>query len=268
VRLAGANVLVTGASGGLGEAVAIALHDRGARLLVSGRRTERLDALAARTGARTLACDLTDRAAVEDLATAAGAVDVLVANAGVPAGGPIGGHTVDEIDTALAVNLRAPMLLARLLSDGMIARGGGHIVFMSSLAGKAASPGGAVYSATKFGLRGFALGLREDLRDHSVGVSTIFPGFISDAGMFADSGATLPRLVGTRRPGQVARAVIEAIETGRAEIDVAPFGMRVGARLAGLAPALSAEVQRRFGAAEMSRAVTDGQASARRRARA
>ena len=87
----------------------------------------------------------------------------------------------------LEVNLRAPIALARALAPAMIARGSGHIVFISSLAGKAAAPASSIYSATKFGLRGFALGLREDLRPHGVGVSVVLPGFIRDAGMFADA---------------------------------------------------------------------------------
>ena len=263
MKLPGARVLLTGATGGLGQAVAEALHERGARLILTGRRVERLESLSALTGARVLAADLADPASVERLVQAAGPVDVLVANAAVPAGGNIFEHTVSDIDAALAVNLRAPMTLARILSTAMVANGGGHIVFMSSLAGKAASPGGSVYSATKFGLRGFALGLREDLAAHGVGVSAVYPGFISDAGMFADSGATLPRFVGTKPPGAVAAAVIEAIERDRAEIDVAPLGLKVGARLAGVAPALSAWVQRRSGAAEMSASISDGQARAR-----
>ena len=263
MKLPGARVLVTGATGGIGQAVAEALHERAARLILTGRRVERLEPLAARTGARVLAGDLGAPDELERLLEAAGPVDVLVANAAVPAGGAIEQHTVADIDAALAVNLRAPMVLARLLSPAMVANGGGHMVFMSSLAGKAASPGGAIYSATKFGLRGFALALREDLAPHGVGVSVVFPGFISDAGMFADSGATLPRFVGTKSPEAVAAAVVAAIERDRAEVDVAPWGLRAGALLAGVAPALSARVQRRFGAAEMSASISDGQARAR-----
>lgn len=263
MRLPNATVLLTGATGGLGQAVATALHARGARLILTGRRADVLEPLAARIGARAIVCDLADPDEVERLVDEAGRVDVLVANAGIPAGGHMAQHSVEAIDMALSVNLRAPLVLARRLTEPMVARGGGHVVFMSSLAGKAASPGGALYSATKFGLRGFALGLREDLAPRGVGVSAVYPGFISDAGMFADSGARLPRLVGTRPPEDVAAAVVEAIERDRAEIDVAPFGLRVGALLAGVAPALSARVQRRFGAAEMSASISDGQARAR-----
>jgi short-subunit dehydrogenase len=263
VRLPGARVLLTGATGGIGQAVAGALHEQGARLILTGRRVEVLEPLARRTGARVLAADLADPAQVERLVEDAGPVDVLVANAAVSAGGAIWEHSVDDIDTALSVNLRAPMVLARNLSASMVANGGGHILFMSSLAGKAASPGGAIYSATKFGLRGFALGLREDLAPHGVGVSVVFPGFISEAGMFANSGARLPRFVGTKPPDAVAAAVVAAIEHDKAEIDVAPWGLRAGAMLAGVAPALSARVQRRFGAAQMSASISDGQARAR-----
>ena len=263
MKLAGARVLLTGSTGGLGQAVALALHARGASLTLTGRCLEVLEALEKRTEARALACDLADPAEVERLARETGPVDVLVANAAVSAGGHLWQHSVADIDAALAVNLRAPMVLARLLSEPMAAAGGGHIVLMSSLAGKAASPGGSVYSATKYGLRGFGLALREDLAPRGVGVSVIFPGFISDAGMFANSGATLPRFVGTKPPQAVADAVVRAIEHDRAEIDVAPLALRAGALLAGLAPGLAARVQRRFGAAETSASITDGQARAR-----
>ncbi len=113
----------------------------------------------------------------------------------------------------------------------MLARRRGHLVFMGSLAGKAASPASSLYNATKFGLRGFALALREDLRDAGVGVSVIMPGFISDAGMFADSGVKLPPGVGTRTPEQVAAAVLRAVEQNRAEVTVAPLPIRLEPRL-------------------------------------
>jgi short-subunit dehydrogenase len=144
------------------------------------------------------------------------------------------------------------MHLARRLGESMAARRSGHIVFVSSMSGKAASPGTSVYAATKYGLRGFALALREDLRPAGVGVSTIFPHFIRDAGMFADAGIKLPPFAGTRTSGDVATAVLRAIERNRAEVDVAPVWIRVGAALAGIAPATSAAVQRRLGSERIS----------------
>jgi len=259
VRLDGRRVLVTGATGGLGDAIARALAARGASLVVTGRRTEPLEALAAATGARAVACDLADREAVDRLIAEAGDVDALVANAGVPGGGPILNVSVEQIDHALEVNLRAPMVLARRLAEGMVGRGEGHVVFVSSLSGKAGTAGASVYAATKFGLRGFAQGLGEDLHPRGVGVSTVFPGFIRDAGMFHRSGAKLPPYVRTKRPDDVGRAVVSAIERGRVEVDVAPLPLRVGVALAGLAPGVAATVQRRLGASEIASNVTDGQ---------
>lgn len=262
MRLPGAKVLITGATGGLGQAIAAAVHERGARLILTGRHEQTLAEMSERFGAESVACDLRDRDDLLALARHHSDTDVMILNAGVPAGGRIGEHAPAAIDAALDVNLRAPMILARMASAEMASRGGGHIVFMSSLAGKAASPGGSVYSATKYGLRGFSLALREDLKPHSVGVSCVFPGFIRDAGMFAYSGAKLPRYVGTKTPEEVAAAVISAIEHDRAEIDVAPLGLRAAAALAGLAPEVVARIQRRLGAADFSSELSRGQATA------
>jgi short-subunit dehydrogenase len=259
MELRGRTVLLTGASGGLGRAIARELSQRGATPVLTGRRAELLEPLAAETGGRFVACDLADAAAVDRLLADAGAVDVLIANAGLPASGHIETFTVEEIDRALAVNLRAPIVLARRLAEPMAARGSGHVVFMSSLSGKVASGGGSVYAATKFGLRGFAHGLREDLRPSGVGVSVLLPGFVSDAGLFHDAGVDLPPWVGTTTPEAVAAAVMSAIERDRAEVTVAPLGLRAGAAFGSLAPQLSATVQRRLGGARIAEAFERGQ---------
>jgi short-subunit dehydrogenase len=254
------SVLLTGATGGIGHAIARELAGRGARLILTGRRAEVLEPLARETGGLAVACDLSDRAALDRLVDEhGGGVDALVSNAAMPASGPLLEYTADQIDRALDVNLRAPMHLARRLGESMAARRSGHIVFVSSMSGKAASPGTSVYSATKYGLRGFALALREDLRPAGVGVSTIFPHFIRDAGMFADAGVKLPPFAGTRTSGDVATAVLRAIERNRAEVDVAPAWIRVGAALAGIAPATSAAVQRRLGSERISADFADAQ---------
>jgi uncharacterized protein len=259
MRLEGSTVLLTGASGGLGHAIALRLHAAGARLVLTGRRADVLDDLAARTDARTLAVDLADPAAVAQLAADGADADVLVANAGLPGSGHLLSFSVEEIDRALAVNLRAPMVLARVLGERMAARGAGHVVLMSSLSGKAAPAGSSVYSATKFGLRGFGLALREDLRDAGVGVSVVLPGFVSDAGMFADSGARLPAYVRLATPAQVADAVADAIERDRAEVDVGPLALRAGAAFASLAPAAAAAVSRRLGSGGIAERMGSGQ---------
>jgi short-subunit dehydrogenase len=203
-------------------------------------------------------CDLADRDAVERLAAESGPVDVLIANAGVSVAGRVERSSIEEIDRVLDVNLRAPMVLSRLLCEGMAERGGGHIVFISSLNGKVGTVRTSIYAATKFGLRGFAQSLREDLRSSDVGVSTIFPGFIRGAGMFHDSGVKLPPYVGTKSPDDVARAVIRAIERDRSEIDVAPLGLRVGTAIASLVPETAANVQRKLGAGKIASQYENG----------
>lgn len=247
MKVAGRTVLVTGASGGLGQAIARRLAGAGATVILSGRRADALDALAQELGATVAPADLSDAESVRALAAAHADVDILVANAGVPASGRLQSFTEEQIDRALLVNLRAPIMLAHALAPAMRERGSGHIVLMSSLSGKAPAAGTSIYSATKFGLRGFAGALRAELHGSGVGVSAIFPGFIRDAGMFEDANVTLPRGTGTKTPEDVARATLRAIERDKGEISVAPLALRLGATISGIAPELSATVTRKAG---------------------
>jgi len=259
VQIAGSSVLLTGATGGIGHAIARALRASGAQLTLTGRRTDVLEPLATELGARALAADLSDRVQIERLLDDLGGVDILLANAALPASGRLESFSIEEIDRALEVNLRAPIVLARALLPGMLERGRGHLLFVSSLAGKAPAPGSSIYTATKAGLRGFAAALRAELHGSGVGVSAIFPGFIRDAGFFADTGIELPRGIGTRSPEDVARAVVRAIEHDRGELDVAPLGLRVGAIVAGLAPEVAAGVSRRLGGEAVAREFEEAQ---------
>jgi uncharacterized protein len=265
VRLQGARVLVTGASGGLGGAIARALGARGARLLLSGRREEALREVARELDGQPemIAADLASAEDVDRLAGRATGVDVFVASAGLPASGTLETFTTEEIDRALAVNLRAPIQLARTLVPAMVERGSGHVVLVSSLAGKVATPGIPIYAATKFGLRGFALGLRQDLHGTGVGVTAVFPGFVSGEGMFPETEARLPRGMGTSTPEQVARAVVLGIARDRAEVNVAPTTLRAGALASALSPTLSAAVQRRLGGRELAERIARAQAGRR-----
>jgi short-subunit dehydrogenase len=252
-------VLLTGASGGIGEAIARAVAPRGAQLILSGRRRVVLEPLGLELGARVIVADLSRREEVERLVAEAGQIDVLIANAGLPAGGLLVDFTQEHIDRLLEVNLRAPIALARALTPGMVERRRGHALFVSSLQGKAATPVSSIYCAAKFGLRGFALALREDLRADGVGVSVVLPGFIRDAGMFADARATLPPGVGTRSPRDVAEGVISAIERNRAEVEVAPLPLRLGTAVASVAPEFSAAVSRRLGSDQIAARIVAGQ---------
>ena len=254
MEIGGRRALLTGASGGIGDAIAWALHARGATVLLSGRRGVVLESLAGelRERVETLPADLSTSDGVEALIAAASGVDILVANAALPGSGRLDDFSSEEIDRTIDVNLRAPVQLARGLAPGMVERGSGQLVFISSMSGKIAAGGGSIYSATKFGLRGFAAALRDELRGSGVGVSLISPGFVSEAGLFADTGIKLPPYVRTRSPRQVADAVIRGIERDRGEIDVAPFAMRATAWLAGIAPGAVASAGRRLGSAEMA----------------
>lgn len=215
-------------------------------MLLSARRQELLERLCSELGDRAepVAADLADRDDLARLADRASGADVLVANAGLPANGPIDRFTPEEIDHAIAVNLRAPILLARAMTPGMVARGEGHVVLISSLLGRLTRARAALYSATKFGVRGFALGLREDLHETGVGVTNVLPGFVRDVGMYADSGAETPPGM-TSSPQEVADAVLRGIERNEAEIVVAPAKLRVGAFIASLAPEAGAKMMRR-----------------------
>lgn len=259
MQISGSRVLLTGATGGLGHAIARALHDRGGELILTGRRAEVLALLAQELNARALAVDLAIPAEVDRLAVEAGEVDILIANAALPASGRLDTYTQEQIDRALNVNLRAPIALAHALSPGMVARGRGHLLFVSSLSGKATAPDSSLYSATKFGLRGFALGLREDLRASGVGVSVVLPGFISDTGLRANMDLRLPPGAGMRTSAQVARGVVRAIEGNRAEVEIAPLALRAGTAFASLAPELAARLARVMGSEKIAREVSAAQ---------
>jgi short-subunit dehydrogenase len=246
MELAGRKALLTGATGGLGRAIAEAMAARGAVLMLSARKRDALEAMAEGLpghGHRVLPSDLAEPGAAEKLAGEAGEVDILVANAGLPGTGWLSDFTSEQVVRALRVNLEAPMLMARALLPAMVGRGSGHLVFISSLSGKAPSPRTSIYNATKFGLRGFALGLRGDLGPKGVGVSLVSPGFIRDAGMFADSGAKPPPGMGTGRPDQVGTAVVRAIERDKAELTVAPIPLRVMSHFALASPSIAVRVQ-------------------------
>lgn len=262
MELAGKTALLTGATGGLGQAIAKALAARGAKLTLSGRKAEALETLASELpgdGHRVLPADLGEEGAAEKLAADAGAVDALIANAGLPGSGRLQDMTSDQLLKALRVNLESPMLLARAVEPQMLEKGSGHMVFISSLSGKSATPLSSVYNATKFGLRGFALGLRADLDPRGIGISIVSPGTIREAGMYADSGAKPIPGLGTGSPQQVADAVVKAIEQNKVEIAVAPLRQRVLAHFALSTPGISVKIASGDAGQKAAAAVAEGQ---------
>jgi short-subunit dehydrogenase len=266
VKLDGKTALLTGATGGLGRTIAQRLAERGAAVTLSSRRAQDLTDLAGvlpGEGHRAIVADLALDGAADRLVAEAGRVDVLVANAGLPGTGTVEGFSEQELTRALRVNLEAPMRMARALLPALLERGEGHLVFVASLAGKSPAPRSAVYNATKFGLRGFALGLRCDLAGTGVGASVVSPGFVREAGLFADSGAAPPPGLGTTTPKKVAAAVVRAIEQDRHEVGVAPVRQRALAHLALANPGFAVRVNSGRTARRSAESLANGQTDKR-----
>ncbi|MFI6770861.1 SDR family NAD(P)-dependent oxidoreductase [Streptomyces sp. NPDC050355] len=259
MRIAGSTVLLTGATGGIGQAIARDLTARGAKLVLSGRRADALESLADELGARVVAADLADPDQAEHLAAACSDTDILIANAALPSSGDLLDYTPEQIDRALTVNLRAPVMLARTLAPRMVEAGRGQIVLVGSISGKAATKHSSLYNATKFGLRGFALAFRQDLHGTGVGVSLVQPGAVRDAGMFAVTGATPPAGVRTVSPDQVVAGVVRAVERDLCEVNVAPVELRALSAIAGQFPGFAEKVQRGSSAERTIREVVAAQ---------
>jgi short-subunit dehydrogenase len=268
MELEGKRVLLSGATGGLGAAIAQQLADVGAMLVLSSRRERELGALASSLpgGAsrhKVIAADLAKDGAASKLVRDAGDVDVLVANAALPGTGRLDSFTRQEVARALRVNLEAPIMMARELEPHFAKKGSGHIVFIASLSGKVGSPRSSIYNATKFGLRGFAFGLREDLHPYGAGVSVVSPGFVREAGMFHDAGSREPPGLGTTTPKKVAKAVVKAIRKNRIEITVAPRRQRLVTEVGYRHPGLASRVQRSGGAHKIAEDLASGQSDKR-----
>jgi 3-oxoacyl-[acyl-carrier protein] reductase len=185
--LTGRKALVTGASGGIGEAAARALHARGATVGLHGTRVEKLEALAAQLGerAKIFPADLTDRDAVKALGQKAEAdlegVDILVNNAGITRDGLFVRMSDADWDTVLEVNLTAVFRLTRELTHPMMRRRYGRIINITSVVGVTGNPGQANYCASKAGMIGFSKSLAQEIASRSVTVNCVAPGFIESA---------------------------------------------------------------------------------------
>lgn len=265
--LAGQTVLLTGASGGLGTFMTHQLAARGLKLALVAHPGVDLDGLrrAVEQGgghAVAYASDLRDPAARHELLRAVraafGPVDVLINNAGVEFTRPYHELTEASIYEILRVNLEAPMILSRLLLPEMLERRRGHIVNISSLAGKAGPACQESYAATKAALGAFTASLRATYRGTGVSASVVFPGFV-EAGIYANlkqqSGCSAPAILGTSPPAAVARALIRVIEQDRPEIIVNPMPVRPVLALAAMFPSFGEWVIEKMGTHDFFRRV-------------
>jgi len=183
--LSGKTALVTGASGGIGGAIARALHQQGAGVIVSGTRAAALDSLVAELGQRcwAVAADLADPAAVDSLVAAAEAkagcpLDILVANAGITRDGLLLRMKDDDWHAVLRVNLESYFRLSRAVLRGMMKRRAGRIIAITSVVGVTGNAGQVNYAASKAGMIGFSKALAQEVASRGVTVNCIAPGFI------------------------------------------------------------------------------------------
>ena len=182
--LSGKTALVTGATGGIGGAVARALHAAGAKVVLSGTRQAALDALAAELdGAVGVACNLSDAAAVDNLVAAAeeaaGApLDILVANAGVTKDQILLRMKDEDSQTVIQINLESYFRLSRAAAKGMMKRRAGRIIGITSVVGVTGNPGQTNYAASKAGMIGFSKSLAQEIGSRGITVNCVAPGFI------------------------------------------------------------------------------------------
>jgi len=241
----GTRALVTGASRGIGRALARALAARGAALGLVARGAEALEPLSAELGAAALPADVGDRAAISaavDAFAAGGGLDLVVANAGIAHYGPFATTPIERAEAMNRVNWLGTLYTVHAALPHLR---GGHIVVVSSGAGLRAFPEAAAYGATKAAQRAFAEALRHELAGAGVSVTTVFPGEI-DTGLHAHEPERMPAWYGSRKasPERLAAAVIAAVEADRRTVayprEVALLGLN------GLAPGLTDRLLRRL----------------------
>jgi short-subunit dehydrogenase len=242
-------VLITGASSGIGAAAAWEFAQAGAQVALAARRVERLERLARALGpaAWPLPADLTQQAERERLVSRVlahfGQIDVLVNGAGLGRLGWLETLTADEVAEQVALNLLALVDLTRLVLPPMLARRSGHIVNVASLAGHIGSPTYSVYSATKFGVRGFSDALRREVGPFGVRVTVVSPGGVSGtefgehAGLERRTQLTTPRWLQPSAE-EVARALVGVVQRPRNEV-VIPWLLHLPIWINALLPGLT-----------------------------
>ena len=266
-RVRGANVLLTGASGGLGVHMAKALASAGANVFLTACPGVGLPELARETGGcgvktASMVADLrspSDRSRLVEWAEeVAGGVDILINNAGIEQTAFFHELSPSKIRDILAVNLEGPMMLTHEVLGGMVKRGRGHIVNISSLAGRASPACQEPYAATKAALVAFTYALRASYRDAGVSASVVCPGFV-EAGIYsrlkATSGKSAPPLLAACKPEKVAKAVLRVIKRDRAESIVSTLPVRPLLVLSAMFPTVGEWVSNQLGAHEFFKSV-------------
>jgi len=260
--LKGMVVLLTGGSRGIGPVVAEALAKRGAVLALAARSESALLDVARRLselGTETLVAPVDLRESsqreklVADVQLKFGKIDMLVNNAGLESEGAYAELSWPSIQETIEVNLLAPMALTRLVLPRMLERNTGHIVNIASIAAKSGAPYAATYSGTKAGLAEWSRAMRLELASTGVRFSTIFPGYVSEVGMFAKFGMQPPWMVGSCSPSQVAEAVVHAIEKGRVEAIINSRPLRYSFMINELSPRIGDWLMRISGVADFQR---------------
>jgi 3-oxoacyl-[acyl-carrier protein] reductase len=186
ISLEGKVAVVTGAGRGIGKAVALSLAQLGCRVILAARSREQLEEvhreIRDRGGeALVVAADLTRDEDIQHLVESSrswGTVDILINNAGWGKRAPVVKGDVEDWDRTFRVNLRAPMILAKMLLPAMLEKGEGAVINIGSVSGKTGEANGAAYAASKFGLIGFTQSLYEEVREHGIKVAVILPGFV------------------------------------------------------------------------------------------
>ncbi|NJM95805.1 MAG: SDR family NAD(P)-dependent oxidoreductase [Phormidesmis sp. RL_2_1] len=259
--LAHKTVLLTGAAGGIGRFIAKALVKAQANVVCVGRSPASLQALQAELtemGGRAIALpfDLQNLEAmptlIEDIERQLGPVDILINNAAVDKFRPFQDFALADIQTIGITNLFAPMALCRLLLPGMLARNTGHIVNISSGAGKRGAPFNSIYSATKAGLINWSEALRLELYKTSVNISVVCPG-ITDAGMFHALETEAPDGMKVTSPETVADVIIQAIQQNQPEVMLDGLTNKAFIALCQFSPQLGDKILHKVGIVETNR---------------
>lgn len=261
--LAGRNALVTGASGGIGSHIARGLARAGVSVAVTGRREAALDTVVSElrslgVRAESLTVDLNELDQAEGLIERAeqglGPLDLLVNNAGVEYSSSFDRVPRDELLETINVNLTAPMLLTRKVLPGMLERGRGHVIFISSGAGKIGPAYEAPYGATKAGLIALTQGLRREYRRQPVSFSVVTPGFVAGDGMYkrmVEAGVTSNRIIGSTTVERIAEDVLDAVRRDLPEVVDIGAPVRPVFALSQLAPRTTERLVTRSGLDKM-----------------